>query len=184
MAEKPKLVNITMVRKDLDDIPEFTLPPGYSFRHYTEGDGATFDDVWLDADALGQAERGLFEKEFRAKIDAVPERMYFIVGPDGEAIATATAWFNDDFEGERWGVVHWVAVRRTYQGRGLSKPLISRVLSRMRELGHDKVYLITQTARLPAISLYMKFGFEPFIRKPEDAENWKQVRANLSKMRR
>jgi GNAT superfamily N-acetyltransferase len=181
VTEKPRLVGITMVRETLDDIPEFALPPGHSFRLYTEGDEKTFDDVWLDADALGQAEPGLFEKEFRANIGAVPERMYFVVGPDGTAIATATAWFNDDFEGARWGVVHWVAVRRAYQGRGLSKPLISRVLSRMKELGHDKAYLITQTARLPAISLYMKFGFEPFIKKAEDAGNWKEVRANLAK---
>lgn len=184
MVSKPKLVSITMVRATLEDIAEFAPPSGYSFRLYADGDGGVFDDIWLDADTCGQAEVGLFEKEFHARIDAVPDRMLFMLDPAGRAVATATAWFNDDFEGDRWGVVHWVAVRRALQGRGLAKPLISRVLERLRELGHDKVYLVTQTVRLPAISLYMKFGFEPFIRNDEDANNWKEVRANLARISR
>jgi len=170
MPEK-KLVNVTMTRANLDDIPQYPLPEPYTIRLYREGDEAEFERIWLSADVQGQAYRGLFEKEFRGRIDQVPARML-------------TAWFNDDWEGGRWGVVHWVAIHPAHQGKGLSRPLMTRVLERMKDLGHDRAYLITQTVRLPAINLYLSFGFEPFIKTDEDEKNWREVRENLVGFRR
>ena len=184
MSEKPRLVNITMVRENLDDLPEYELPKPYSFRLYQAGDEKTFDDVWIAADKEGQAREGLFEREFRANIDAVGERMCFLLDGEGRPVGTGTAWFNDDFEGTRWGVVHWVAMVPPHQGRALAKPLMSVILKRLGELGHDRVYLVTQTVRLPAINLYFGFGFEPFVKTPQDRENWRKVRENLAKLSR
>ena len=184
MPEKPKLVNITMARANLDDIPECPLVEPYALRLYREGDGDAFDDIWTSADDHGQAYRGLFEKEFRANIDEVPGRMYFLLDGGGEPVGTATAWFNNDWEGGRWGVVHWVGIKPAHQGRGLARPLMAQVLKRFGELGHERAYLITQTLRLPAINLYTSFGFEPFITTAEDKSNWREVRENLAALRR
>jgi len=183
MPEK-KLVNVTMTRANLDDIPQYPLPEPYTIRLYREGDEAEFERIWLSADVQGQAYRGLFEKEFRGRIDQVPARMLFLADGRGEPAGTATAWFNDDWEGGRWGVVHWVAIHPAHQGKGLSRPLMTRVLERMKELGHDRAYLITQTVRLPAINLYLSFGFEPFIKTAEDEKNWREVRENLARISR
>jgi ribosomal protein S18 acetylase RimI-like enzyme len=98
-----------------------------------------------------------------------------LLAPDGQAIGTATAWFKDNFEGRRFGRVHWVAIVPEYQGRGLAKPLMSTICRRLQELGHDCAYLTTSTARLPAINLYRRFGFEPLIRTPEEADIWKRL---------
>jgi GNAT superfamily N-acetyltransferase len=60
----------------------------------------------------------------------------------------------------------------SYQGRGLSKPLLSIVCERMRDLGHDKAMLSTSTARPVAVNLYLHFGFRPLIRHDTDRANW------------
>jgi len=65
------------------------------------------------------------------------------------------------------------------QGRGLSKPFLSIVLKRMRELGHDRACLVTQTVRIPAINLYRKFGFIPHIRNRLDKTAWQQIGPKL-----
>ena len=64
--------------------------------------------------------------------------MVFIEDNAGRKVATATAFYDvygNDRSGAGW--LHWVAVRREYQGKGLSKPLISYVLRLMPELGYS-----------------------------------------------
>ena len=68
-----------------------------------------------------------------------------------------------------------MAVIPECQGRDLSKPLMVLVLTRMAELGHDRVFLRTSTARLPAINLYAQFSFVPSLRSAEDREVWRQL---------
>ncbi len=60
--------------------------------------------------------------------------------------------------GDEWLRIHWVAIAPAYQGRGLAKPLVAAACLRLRALGHVWAYLTTSTSRLPAVSLYTKFG--------------------------
>lgn len=184
MGETPKFVNVTMVRENLEGFPACDLPAGYSFRMYRPGDEADFERVWLEADSFCQAREGLFEEQFAKQIEVVPERMMFLLDEGSRAVGTVTAWFNDDFEGARWGVVHWVAVVEGRQGRGLARPLLSQCLRRLKALGHEHVCLITQTVRLPAINLYLSFGFEPFVRTDDDRANWRKIHEALAAIER
>jgi GNAT superfamily N-acetyltransferase len=52
-----------------------------------------------------------------------------------------------------------VAILPDYQGRGLSKPLLSQALRRLWELGHTRAYLTTSAERMVALRLYERFGF-------------------------
>lgn len=78
--------------------------------------------------------------------------------------------------GDGW--LHWVAVRRDYQGKGLSKPLISYVLGIMQKLGYTHATIPTQTTTWLACKIYLDLGFCPI---PENAvsnrEGWRIVRA-------
>ena len=65
------------------------------------------------------------------------------------------------------------------QGKGLSKPLLTTVLNRMCELGDERAYLDTGSARLPAINLYLKFGFKPNIHSQDDEILWQAIRRHL-----
>jgi len=103
------------------------------------------------------------------------ERQCFLFDPSGQAIGTASAWFDDNFDGGRIGRVHWVALLPQYQGRKLSKPLMAAVCRRLRELGHDQAYLTTLAARQAAIQLYLRFGFAPLIRNEIERAVWRQI---------
>ena len=76
------------------------------------------------------------------------------------------------------GWLHWVAVKREYQGKGLSKPLITHVLKVMHQLGHTHAKIPTQTNTWLACKVYMDLGFVPVEKNLEhNAEGWKIIKA-------
>lgn len=56
--------------------------------------------------------------------------------------------------------MHWVGVVLEYQGRGLSKPMLSRAMEILAG-HHDEFYLTSQTTSWQAVNMYLNFGFEP-----------------------
>lgn len=175
VAENTRHVPVAMARQDLDGIPQFSLPEPFTFRWYQPGDEKEWTRIHVQADKWNDVSGDLFEKQFGNDEDLLRERQLYLCADDGAAVGTATAWWNDDYEGLMWGRLHWVAIVPEFQGRGLAKPLLSAVLNRMVEMGYKRVYLTTATQRLPAISLYLKFGFLPQPRNQEETEAWKEV---------
>lgn len=173
-------IAVTMVRNDLEAIPGYPLPAPYTIRWYQPGDEDHWVDIHLEADPYNTITHALFAKEFGADVALLAERQAYLCDADGTPIGTASAWFNHNYHGAAYGRVHWVAIRPARQGAGLAKPLMTAICHRLRELGHQRVYLVTSTARLPAISLYLKFGFRPEIRAEQDRAAWQQVRRRLS----
>jgi GNAT superfamily N-acetyltransferase len=190
-------VPVTMTRANLDDVPEFALPAGFSLRWYQPGDEAHWRRIQCAADRFNRITPELFQRQFgwaaargtppaaagearrrrKAALRDLGERQCYLRSPAGEVIGTGTAWFNDDFEGGRWGRVHWLALLPEFQGRGLGRALLAAVCRRLRDLGHERAYLTTSTARLPALKLYLKFGFAPLIRTAREAAVWRDVLA-------
>jgi len=159
--------NVWMIRQDLDGIPCHELPAGFSMAWYRPGDATAWTEIHLLAYAGDPVKitPDLHSRQFGTDESLLSQRQLFIEAPGGAKIATATAWFNSDYFGEHVGLVHWVAVAPAWQGRGLAKPLLRAVLLRMRELGHSKAMLTTQSTRTAAIRLYLQFGFEMDERK-------------------
>ncbi len=172
-------VYVNMERADLNSIPHYTLPPEYRCKWYEPGDEQVWVDIHVQAEAHVQVTLDTYRRAFGADEQSLRARQCFLLDPRRMPIATATAWYEDDFHGRPFGRVHWVAVVPEYQGRGLSKPLLAIVLERMSELGHESVFLRTSTGRLPAIGLYQKFGFGPSLHSAEDREVWRQLNDKL-----
>jgi GNAT superfamily N-acetyltransferase len=168
-----------MVRENLDEVPHYELAAPYTMRWYRPGDQEAWLEIHERADKYTTVTPGLFEQQFGTDAEALGLRQCYLCDPDGTPIGTATAWFGDDYAGGPWGRVHWVAIVPERQGRGLSKPLLSRVCLRLRELGHGRAYLTTQTVRTAAINLYLKFGFVPEMRDEADVRAWRLVRENV-----
>jgi GNAT superfamily N-acetyltransferase len=169
-----------MIRENLEAIPEFTPPAGFSVRWFRPGDEAAWLEIHLKTDLHNQITPGLFAQQFGTDSALLAQRQCYLIDHDGKTIGTATAWFNDDFDGRRIGRVHWVAIVPEYQRRGLSKPLMTAVCHRLRELGHDRAYLVTAPALMPAINLYRRFGFVPLIQKETEKELWRDIWPNAA----
>ena len=170
---------VLMQRDNLSGIQDRSLSARFAFKWYEPGDQQKWIDIHQLAERYAEVSAEVYQHVFAGDVEALRQRQCFLLDPQQVPIATATAWFEKGFRGHYYGRLHWVAVIPEYQGRGLSKPLLSIVLNRMIELGHDRAYLRTSTARLPAIELYQQFGFEPLILAAEDRDLWQQVNDKL-----
>lgn len=168
-----------MVRPHLNDLPDFSLSQEFSLRFYRPGDEENWFRIQSAADLHSDISHELFAKDFGSNLALLSERQFFLVDNEGTAIGTATAWFNNHFPDGSYGRVHWVAIIPEFQGRGLSKPLMTAVCKRLRELGHERAYLSTSTERLKAIKLYLRFGFVPWIKSPEQRTAWEKLKGVL-----
>ena len=174
MNESEKPIRVFMTRANLENIPEFPLPVGFSARWYQAGDEASWLRIQLAADRLNEITPELFLQQFGSDPALLCQRQCCLLDSRAEPIGTGTAWFKERFEGAPFGRVHWLAVLPQYQRRGLGKALMTILCQRLRELGHNRAYLSTSTARIAAIRLYRLFGFVPLIRNDADAMLWRE----------
>ena len=164
-------LSVVMVREDLEGIPRFAMPEGYSVQWYEPGDKVHWMRIHLECEGYGALRPDLFWEQYGRDETVLAERVAFVCDGDGIPVSTNTAWMND-WRGERWGRIHWVATSREAQGKGSGKPLMTVVCERLRELGHDKAYLTTNVTRVRAIALYAAFGFKAVWETEEQREVW------------
>lgn len=161
-----QVISIHMVRSHLERIPQFELPPGVRARTFRPGDEMTWAYIQDTADLYNHVTVETHRRDYGTDINVLAQRQFFLEDETGAAFASASAWWKDAYDladGGLWGEVHWVAMLPQWQGRGLARPLMTLVLNRMGELGHERAYLNTATARLPAVNLYLRFGFVPHL---------------------
>lgn len=171
-------VDVIMFHRDLRQAPFFTLPQGYQMRFYRPGDL----DTWLRT----QATDPFFVPTAEAFAEVLPgddayraERVMFLVDPDGVEIGNITAWNTDQVTGQDIGQICWVALVPTARGRGLGKPLLSAACAALLERGYTQAFVDTNTRRIPALNLYLRFGFEPYLRDEDEESAWRSIVPHL-----
>ena len=178
---KQEYISISMIREKLGGIPNHTLPPAFSFKWYRPGDERHWLRIQQSADQYNQINLELFRQQFGVDAETLGCRQCFILNGEGQSIGTATAWFDLNYRGQEWGRVHWVAIVPEMQGQSLAKPLMTVVCQRLRELGHERAYLTTAPERIPAVNLYLKFGFVPEVRGAVELRAWKEIEEKLGR---
>ncbi len=180
MDRSVEYIELVMHRPNLLDLPDAPLPAGFSIRGYQDGDRETWAEIEVSAGEFGTMENGRlgFDREFGSELELVPERMLFLEADGIGPIGTTTAWYNT-FRGERIGLIHWVAIKSEFHGRGLSKPLLAAALSRMSQF-HDAAHLHTQTHSWRAIGLYEQFGFLRVDETEQEHRGWAIVDEKLA----
>ncbi len=167
---KEKL-SVAMYRENLDDIPQFSLPAGFSIRPFQPGDDKTWVNIQNAADNYSTFTLQSFQKEFGSDIPLLKKRVRFLTDSGKNDIGTTSAWFYD-YKGQHYGLIHWVAILPEWQGRELAKPLMTTICNLLKELGHDRALLHTQSMRFPAIKLYSRMGFLSLIRNEQEQIAW------------
>lgn len=172
-----KNCSLRMKRDHMTDLPAYALPAAYACRWYRPGDERQWVGLQSRADLYNAIDLDLYEGQFGLDAGRLAARQAFLIAPDGEVVGTASAWFDEP--DETLGRLHWVAIVPEYQGLGLAKPLLSLVCARLAALGHRRACLTTSSARVPALNLYLKFGFVPEIRHDDDRRAWSELAAVL-----
>lgn len=170
-----------LLERDLDNLPQYSLPAGFSFTFYQTGEEDTWIAIEKSAKEFDTNDQGkkAWERFFSTREEILKNRMLFIQNSEGEKVATATALFDitgRDESGSAW--LHWVAVRRDFQGLHLSKPLITRCLSLMKELGYTHAKIPTQTTTWLACKIYLDLGFRPIKKNAiSSRDGWRIIKA-------
>ncbi len=153
-----------MLEGEISHMGEIPLPAGYSYAFYQDGDRDAWIEIEKSAKEFTSYDEGLkaWKRYYADHTGELSGRMVFVVNEAGEKVATATAFYDIrgiDQSGDGW--LHWVAVKREEQGRGLSKPLISHVIQIMKGLGYTRAKIPTQTTTWVAVKVYLDLGFRP-----------------------
>ncbi|MBI3957924.1 MAG: GNAT family N-acetyltransferase [Chloroflexi bacterium] len=183
MREIDALVQLNFVlemeRAHLSDIPDYPLPDGYTLHWYEPGDEKHWLVVQRAAEEYLSISPELFVDQYGKNTQQLHQRLFFLRAASGATIATSASWFTRGDPTSPVGRIHWVAITPEYQGRGLGNPLMSIACQRLRQLGHTSARLTTSTARIPAINLYLKFGFRPIDFERTGQAVWRRLQNYL-----
>ena len=132
------------------------LPDGYSYKMFEPEDKVAWANLEVlvgEFDCFEDAS-AYFAKTFLAHEELLADRVCFIVNPEGEIVATTSAWFktNGDI---RFPLIHWVSTSPKEQGKVLFA--LSRFL--VVEPDADFIFLHTHTWAYKAVCMYQKMGF-------------------------
>jgi mycothiol synthase len=161
----------------LETTPVISLPYGYSLRTYQHGDEDRFLEImhlagWKDFDEA-KLQPWLYRILPEGWIMAIHEG-------SNQIVATAMATHDHTWQVPFCGEVGWVATDPTHAGKGLGTAVVAAITARFLEMGYRSIHLYTEIFRLPAIKIYLKLGYIPFLDPPEIVEYWQRICAQLN----
>lgn len=160
----------TMLRPDLENIPDLPLPNGYKLQ--------AVQDDHLPIILAASAEA--FRDHWGYSAAAEPTLAQIMEDPDFDPSLWRVAWQDDQVAGmvlsyitqtenleyqRRRGYTENICVRRLYRKQGLARALIAASLHALRERGMQEAALHVDTENLSgALRLYESLGFQPVAR--------------------
>lgn len=106
----------------------------------------------------------LFNKCFNKNYDVInmnPTGMIFVILVDNKIVGMATIdILNDIFKNIKYGYVNNVCIDPDYQGQGLSKKLMNKILDYGINNGLEYIMLTSNKKRITAHKLYKSMGYE------------------------
>ena len=159
----------------MKNIPPFEIESDYSIRMYKPGD----EEVWTEISKNGLLEENegieCWDKYMISIKALVPERdVFFVCDKSGNAVATCTAFVQDDGV----GLMHMLAAKPEARGHKLGWAMTTYTLNKLdKELDKENrmVRLKSDDWRLPALHSYLKAGFQPVLFDEGMDTRWKQI---------
>lgn len=173
LDNKIKYYELLMFYSNTSNYKEHKLPSGFHWEYYKPGDEEEWVQIHISSGEFTSIEEGLkhFHDFYDYFIHELNKRCIFIVDDKtNEKIGTVTISLLEKPEFGYEAAVDWLAIKRDYQGKHLSKPLISKTVELAKKLGHSSIILHTQTTTWLAAKLYLDYGFE--ILNKEDEDGW------------
>jgi len=161
----------------LDQPPSVPPPMGYHLRPFRRGDEPRFYAVMALAGWPGWDDARL--QPWMARIP--PGSWFMAVHTASEQIVATAMGLHDHSEQHPFGgELGWVAADPAHAGKGLGATVCAAVTARLLAAGYRNVHLYTEDWRLPAIKLYLKLGYVPYLYTPTMATRWQELCTRLS----
>jgi mycothiol synthase len=160
--------------------PGVRLPEGYALRTYEHGDEAKWRSIQNSAEPiLPGVDLDELLKRYLSLL--LPNGLFFAIHlASGEAVATAGALHNTrDGMFPFGGELGWVATIPAHQSKGLGSAVSAAATRRLIGAGYESIRVGTQDHRLPAIKVYLRLGYLPYLYAADMAERWRQICAKL-----
>ncbi|MCU0521076.1 MAG: GNAT family N-acetyltransferase [Anaerolineae bacterium] len=161
----------------LSGVPEPSLAPEYVLR--------IFDPDQDLADYLSLVHEAGFTDFDEQRVTGCLQRVlpdgFFVAVhmPTDELVATAMATHNPTRLHAYGGELGWVAGRSAHAGNGLGTAVCAAVVRRFLSAGYRRIYLLTDDWRLPALKVYLKLGFVPYLFEAGIAPRWQTICESL-----
>lgn len=181
-----KYYELLMKYDDTSNYVKYDLPSGFHFEYYKDGDINDWIDIHISSGEFVGYDEGnqIFYDFYNSFINKLNQRCIFIVEDlTQRKVGTATISLlnkkNYDYEAS----IDWLAIRKEYQGKHLSKALISKIVELANTLGHKRIILHTQTTTWLAAKIYLDYGFEILNKNEKEGWNILKTLTNNSKLK-
>ncbi len=160
-------------------IPEPRLPEGYLLRNIRPGEEEQYLALMR---SVGFAEEWTVSDVQRFMRNVLPGGFFVVEHvATGKLVATAMANHAPSEQHPNAGVLDWVAADPEHRGKGLGKVVVYAVMRLLIQRGYERIYLLTDDWRLPAIRTYLALGWEPYTPNEEMRARWDKVFNELKK---
>lgn len=166
------LPQLFMRNSNLDQLPPFALPHGFSLHNHIEGT----ENNWEGLIERAFEQHYSFEDLIRNGGGYKPEYVLYL-SKNGKDIATATAVEKDIFPNEGW--FRMVGVDPEARGLGAGRLIVLAALHSLAARGYKTAALSTDDYRIPAINLYYSLGFRPIYNHESHEKRWAAILPRL-----
>jgi GNAT superfamily N-acetyltransferase len=154
--------NLLMKCTKINENAMSSLPVGYTFKWYEDGDESLWADIELSIGEFDHMLKKQVEDFFRdgyfGNKEKLMERCLLVLDDNEKPVGTCTAWY-DMKENQKVPSLHWIAVNPNNQSKGIGRAILTETMKIYMEKGEMPVYLHTQPWSHKAIRLYLDFGF-------------------------
>ena len=166
---------LEMVRASSGPVAVKDVAVGYLVRQYEPRDR----DAYLE----------LFHLAFETN-DPLPDVLatrlgggFFVIehGDSGTLVASCVAQVKPRVRHPEGCELGWLVADPAHVGRGLGTLVAALVSNRLAGEGYAQAYLLTEDFRLPALSIYLKLGWQPNLFQEDMESRWRVIFASLGR---
>ena len=153
----------------LDRPPEVEVAEGYTLRQYRPDDYERYVAL-MKAAEMDTPRLDYWEGHI------LPDGFFVIEdNSTGELTAACFASHHPAARHPRAGNLGWLAAHPGHKGKQLGVAVTAAVTARLCKAGYKRIYLETHDFRIPAIKLYLRMGWIPFLYSEEMLDRWKLI---------